>query len=135
MYLLDTVALSETRKRERNPRVIAWLTEHKSEDLFLSAITIGEIRKGIELERPRNPGFAQALDLWLERVITLYAGQIAPFSVETAMIWGALSARLGHSGADLQIAATALEHGWTIVTRNVVDFERTGVRLVNPWEE
>ncbi|AWL96355.1 MULTISPECIES: type II toxin-antitoxin system VapC family toxin [Bradyrhizobium] len=134
MFLLDTVTLSELRRTRRNPSVVAWMERQRTADLFLSVVSIGEIERGIERQRAADPSFADALATWLDRVLALYGTQVLPFDLQTARRWGALSAALGNDSADLMIAATALEHGLTVVTRNVSDFEPTGVRVVNPFE-
>lgn len=133
MYLLDTVVLSELRRRERNTGVTAWLRERRAEELFLSAITIGEVERGIVRQRDRDPGFAEALSAWLERTVDLYADRILPVDVRVAAHWGRLSGRVGHDGADLLIAATALVHGLTVVTRNVRHFLPTGAAVIDPF--
>ncbi|OAN46492.1 pilus assembly protein CpaF [Paramagnetospirillum marisnigri] len=133
MYLLDTMVLSELRRRDRHPGVVAWLTNVAADDLFLSAVTIGEIERGIGLQRGRDPAFADILEVWLERTVSLYADRILPMDTRIARRWGSLSARLGNSGADLIIAATALEHGLAVVTRNVRHFEPCGVTIVDPF--
>src|ERR1044072_7034245 len=133
MFLIDTVTLSELRKRERDPTVVKWFERQRASDLFLSVISIGEIERGITRRRASDPGFAGALADWLDRVLTLYGERIVPFDLRTARRWGALSAALGNDGADLMIAATALENGFTVVTRNVSDSERAGVPVLDPF--
>jgi toxin FitB len=133
MFLIDTVTLSELRKRQRAPLVVAWFERQRTTDLFLSVISIGEIERGIQRQRAIDPGFADALAVWLDRVLTLYGERVLPFDLRTARRWGALSAALGNDSADLIIAATALEHGLTVVTRNVSDFEPTGAAVLDPF--
>jgi predicted nucleic acid-binding protein len=133
MFLIDTVTLSELRRRQRNPMVVAWFERQRTADLFLSVISIGEMERGIARQRAIDPGFADALALWLDRMLTLYGERIVPFDLGAARRWGALSATLGNDSADLMIAATALEHGLTVVTRNVSDFEPTGVAVLDPF--
>lgn len=133
MYLLDTVVLSEMRKRDPDHNVRAWLTSAREDSLFISAITVGEIERGIALQRRRDPRFAAALGAWLHDVLSLYGDRVLPVDIRVARHWGALAARVGHAGADLLIAATALEHGLTVVTRNVADFEPTGVSTIDPF--
>ncbi|QDP25897.1 type II toxin-antitoxin system VapC family toxin [Bradyrhizobium cosmicum] len=134
MFLLDTVTLSELRRTRRNPSVVAWMERQRTADLFLSVVSIGEIERGIARQRAADPSFADALAGWLDRLLALYGTQILPFDLQTARRWGTLSAALGNESADLMIAATALEHGLTVVTRNVSDFKPAGVRIVNPFE-
>ena len=133
MFLIDTVTLSELRKRERDPTVVKWFERQRTTDLFLSVITIGEIERGITRQRTTDPGFAGTLADWLDRVLTLYEERIVPFDLRTARRWGALSAALSNDSADLMIAATALEDGLTVVTRNVSDFESSGVAVLDPF--
>jgi toxin FitB len=133
MYLIDTVILSEMRKRRRHPGVVRWLRGRTADALFLSAVTIGEIERGIERQRIDNPVFVEALGAWLERTIELYADRILPVTTAVARRWGRLSARIGHGGADLLIAGTALEPGLTVVTRNIRHFAPTGVSVEDPF--
>ena len=101
-------------------------------DLHLSVVTVGEIERGITQQQRNNPPFAQDLAHWLDRVLGWYGDRILPVDSATARRWGRLSAIHGHDSADLLIAATALEHGLTVVTRNVRHFEPTGVPVVDP---
>jgi toxin FitB len=133
MFLIDTVTLSELRRRQRNPMVVAWFEQQRTTDLFISVISIGEIERGIARQRAIDPSFADALALWLDRVLTLYGERVVPFDLPTARRWGTLSAGLGNDSVDLMIAATALEHGLTVVTRNISDFEPTGVAVLDPF--
>ena len=135
MYLIDTVVLSELRKPQRDARLESWVERQRTIDLFVSVITIGEIECGIARQRERDPDFAAALAAWLDRVLVLYGERILPFDLQVARRWGQLSAAIGHDGADLMISATALEHGLTVVTRNVSDFEPTGVPILNPFND
>ena len=134
MFLIDTVTLSELRRRQRDPVVVAWFERQRTADLFLSVISIGEIERGIARQRVSDPAFANALAAWLDRVLDLYGERVLPFDLRAARRWGALSASLGNDGADVMIAATALEHGLTVVTRNVSDFEPAGVAVFDPFK-
>ncbi len=133
MFLIDTVTLSELRRRQRDPTVVKWFERQRTADLFLSVISIGEIERGIARKRASDPDFAGALALWLDRMLALYGERILPFDLAAARRWGALSAALGNDSADLMIAATALEHGLTVVTRNASDFEQSGVAVLDPF--
>ena len=133
MFLIDTVTLSELRRRKRDPLVVKWFERQRTTDLFLSVISIGEIERGIARRRTTDPSFAGALADWLDRVLTLYGERVVPFDLRTARRWGALSAALGNDSVDLMIAATALEYGLTVVTRNVSDFEPSGVAALDPF--
>lgn len=133
MYLIDTVVLSELRKTQRDAHLASWIERQRTIDLFVSVITIGEIERGIARQRAREPDFASALATWLDRVLALYGERILPFDLQVARRWGRLVAALGNDSADLMISATALEHGLTVVTRNISDFEPTGVATLNPF--
>ena len=127
------MVLSEARKRRANPGVMGWLRAKDADTLFVSAVTIGEIERGIARQRTLDPGFAEALASWLERLIEDYEDRILPVDARVARRWGQLAARVGHHGADLLIAATALEHGLIVVTRNVRHFAPTGVPAEDPF--
>ena len=132
MFLIDTDVLSALRRRERNPELVRWVAAQRTTDLYLSVVTVGEIERGIAQQQRRDPSFAQDMALWLDRVLAWYGDRVLPVDSATARRWGRLSATLGHDSADLLIAATALEHGLSVVTRNVRDFEPTGVSIVRP---
>jgi predicted nucleic acid-binding protein len=132
VYLLDTVILSELRKRQRHPRLVAWLQDVRPADLYLSVVTIGEVEKGIAKQRRLDPAFAARLTVWLDATLSHYQGRILPVDVTVARRWGRLADAHKHAGADLLIAATALEHGLTVVTRNVRHFANTGALLFDP---
>lgn len=133
MFILDTNVISAVRRPDRAPKVAAWLVGKPEQQLFLSVITLGEIERGIRQQKSRDPAFADDLRTWLDRTVLLFSDRLLPFCAEDARIWGRLSAEIGHSGADLMIAATALRHGATVVTGNTKDFEPTGVLLENPF--
>ena len=133
MYILDTNVISAVRRPDRAPRVAAWLQGKAEQDLFLSVITLGEIERGIRLQETRDPNFARDLRAWLDRTVLLFSDRLLPFEAEDARIWGRLSAEIGHNGADLMIAASALRHAATVVTGNTRDFAPTGVALEDPF--
>lgn len=135
MFLLDTVIVSELRKKRPNAGVVRWISKQQDDQLYLSVVTLGEIERGIEKRRTVDPEFADTLAAWLENLIHLYADRILPVTPGVARRWGCLSARLGYEGADLLIAATALVYGLKVVTRNVSDFEPTGVSVINPFSK
>ena len=132
MFLLDTDVLSALRRRERNPEVVRWVKAQRTSDLYISVVTVGEIERGVTQQERRDPSFARELALWLDRILAWYSDRILLVDAATARRWGRLSATLGHDGADLLIAATALEHGLTVVTRNVRHFEPAGVATLDP---
>jgi toxin FitB len=134
-FLLDTNVVSELRKKRRNePKVQSWLSSVYSEDLFISVIVIGEIRRGIEKVRPTDPVFASQLELWLRRLQVDYRDRILSVTEEIAEFWGTICPNDPLPEPDCLIAATALHHGMTLVTRNVEHVQRSGVKLLNPWE-
>ena len=133
MYLLDTVVLSELRKRGRDTGVVTWIGSVTPSDLFISVVTIGEIELGIEKQRAADRKFAEELSRWLDVTLRAYGDRILSMDVGVARRWGRLAARIGNKGMDLAIAATALEHGLTVVTRNVSDFAPTGVATLDPF--
>lgn len=134
IFILDTNVLSALRRPERAPQVIRWLVDKPEDALHISVITLGEIERGIALQAPRDPTFAQDLRTWLDRTTRLFGDRILPFDAEAARIWGRLSARIGNAGADLQIAATALSRDATVVTGDRA-FLATGARVVSPFSE
>jgi predicted nucleic acid-binding protein len=135
MYLLDTVVLSELRKRQPNADVVAWIGSVADANLYVSAATIVEIEFGIERQRKLDPPFAEALAGWLDTMLRVYGDRVLPTTVQIARRWGKLVAEIGNRDLDLAIAATALEEGLTVVTRNVSHFARSGVATLNPFEK
>jgi predicted nucleic acid-binding protein len=137
VYLIDTNVISEARKRERaNPGVVAFLREAAARDeaVYLSVVTIGEPRRGIELIRHRgDKPQATLLERWLGTVLRDYEHQILAFDAEAAQVWGRLRVPNPEHELDKQIAATALVHDLTVVTRNEPHFRATGVRVLNPF--
>ena len=117
-----------------NPGVREWFAATLPNDMFLSVITVGEIRKGIEEKRLRDPVQAEVMDVWMARTLTIFAGHMLPVSASIANRWAALCPGQPLSPSDGLIAATALEHDLTVVTRNVRHFERSGVAVLNPWK-
>ncbi len=125
-YLLDT--------NVTNPNVLAWFQAADEDDLFLSVLVVGEIRSGIERIRPSDPAQARVLDHWLKGLEATYIDRVLPVTAAVADRWGRLSAINPPSVIDCLIAATALESDLTLVTRNIQDLARTGVRLLNPFD-
>lgn len=132
MFLIDTEILSALRRRDRYPQIARWMSRQRAGDLYLSVVSIGEIERGIIRQERSNPDFARTLALWLDSVIKLYGEQILGVNLATARRWGQLSARIGNDSVDLLVAATALEHGLSVVTRNVRHFRLTGVGVIDP---
>lgn len=134
-FLIDTNVISELRKRRRcDPNVSKWYREISDEDVFLSVLTIGEIRRGIETIRRRDPASAKALDAWLSALMAHHSSRILPILESIAEEWGRMSSPDPLPVVDGLLAATAKLHGLTLVTRNVEDVRVTGVPLLNPFE-
>ncbi len=134
-YLIDTNVISEVRKGRRcDPNVARWYDALEDEDLYLSVLSLGEIRKGIELARPHDPDQAAALDRWLEAVQDAFGGRLLPVDRAVADEWGRMNAPHPVAAIDGLLAATARVHGLTLATRNVPDVEKTGASLINPFE-
>lgn len=137
MYLLDTNVVSELRKGQRaNPGVRQFIHQLEQEQVqaYLSVITVGELRRGVDLVHARGD-YEQAglLERWLEQVLQGYADNILAFGAEEARVWGRLRVPHPENALDKQIAATALVYDLVVVTRNLRDFEGTGARLLNPF--
>jgi predicted nucleic acid-binding protein len=135
-YLLDTNVVSEIRKGDAGSQhVQRWLASVGGERFFVSVLTLGEIRRGIERIRSRGDGDqAHRLDAWLVRLEALYMGAVLPIDARVADLWGRFQVPDPLPVVDSLLAATALVHGMTLVTRNVSDVRRTGVTCVNPFE-
>jgi predicted nucleic acid-binding protein len=132
-YLLDTCVISELRRPRCDPGVSAWMANIQPDEAYLSVLTLGEIRRGIELHRPKDPKAAGTLERWLLGLESHYADRILPITAAIADRWGRLSLSQPLPISDGLIAATALEHKLTVVTRNVTDFKRSGVNPINPF--
>ncbi|MBI5443682.1 MAG: type II toxin-antitoxin system VapC family toxin [Deltaproteobacteria bacterium] len=139
MYLVDTNVISEVRKSSRaNPGVRAFFDRAVSEGIpvYVSVVTVGELRRGVELIRHRGDVVqAETLDAWLTQLLLDYEESILEFGEEAAQVWGRLRVPHPENALDKQIAATALVHDLTVVTRNDGDFAETGVRVLNPFRD
>lgn len=134
-YLLDTNILSELRKGKRcDPQVRGWALSTRKARHCISILSLGEIRKGIEVLRRRSPEQCHAFEEWLEHLREHYAHDILPLDESVLDEWGRLMADKTLPAMDGLIAATARQHELTVVTRNVKDFQRAPVRLLNPFE-
>ncbi|MES1241158.1 MAG: type II toxin-antitoxin system VapC family toxin [Acidobacteriota bacterium] len=137
-YLLDTCVISELASKRAEPAVVRWIDGVDPESIHLSAVTIGEIQKGIE--KARDPRRKEILKAWLhEELLVRFKHQILALDTEVFLAWGALAGSLESRGLpmpamDSLIAATALHHRLVLVTRNEDDFQRSGVKLLNPWK-
>jgi len=132
VYLLDTNVISEMRRPRPNAGVVAWISASRPEELFLSAVTLGELQVGVEMTRQQDPTKAEAIESWIDAVAATH--NILPADGVIFRQWAQL---MQHRSADLIedaiIAATALVHNLTVATRNLRDFERLGVPAVNPF--
>ncbi len=138
MYLIDTNALSELRKgKKTNQGVRAFFVkaDQNEDKLFISVITIGELRRGIELILHRGDAQqANQLEAWLETILSEYGDHIIDIDEDVAQMWGKLRSPHHEHAIDKQIAASAIIHDLTVVTRNVKDFVRTGAKVLNPFD-
>jgi toxin FitB len=137
-YLLDTCVLSEYTRKKPEGKVIQWMDAIQDDELFISVITFGEIQRDIDkLSESRR---RTDLVTWMnEDLVTRFANRIMSVDLETMLLWGNLTARMDANGTpmslmDSLIAASALRHNLVLVTRNEIDFQTSGVRLVNPWK-
>lgn len=136
--LVDTCVLSEVQRRQGNSRVRERFEALADDDVFLSVLTLGELKKGID--KLKATPKKRSLAAWFDQLVVSARDRVLPIDQETAVIWGEVSARCELRGQpipaiDALIAATALRHGLHLMTRNVAPFELTGVMLVNPWDD
>lgn len=132
-FLLDTNVISEVRKREPNPQVSTWLAQLRTEQISLSVLTIGELRRGISVLARKAPARARVLDDWVSQLEQTYQDRILPVTTEIATRWGEINSARTFPAVDSLLAATAIEHGLTVATRNEKDFADTGVTVFNPF--
>jgi predicted nucleic acid-binding protein len=133
-YLIDTNIISEVRKGDRcDTQVAAWYASVGDAELFLSTLVLGEIRKGIERARPRDPDRAAVLERWLRQVETAFGGRVLGVDLATCDVWGRMSAVRSIPVVDGLLAATAVVHGLTLVTRNDRDVAGLGAAVLNPF--
>jgi predicted nucleic acid-binding protein len=131
MYIVDTNVLSEARRR--SAQALTWLRSVDSSLVFLSVVTLGEIMKGVVLKQRTDPRASSVLQNWLEQLRLDHADRVLPITDRIALEWGRLAAKRSRSVPDGLIAATALVHGKTVVTRNSADFKDANVPVINPW--
>ena len=138
-YLLDTNVISELISKQPDKKVVDWLDRLDPNTVYLSVITIGEIRKGIE-KLPHSKRKDKVRE-WLETdLLFRFEGRILEITIEVMLVWGALTGRLENEGRpitaiDSLIAAIALQGGYCLVSRNELDFQNTGVTIINPWKQ
>ena len=134
-YLIDTNVISELRRREPEPRVVEWFEQRPAAQLYLSVLTLGEIRRGVD--RLAEGERQQALRTWLEQELpAFFSGRLLPIDEAIAQRWGHLMAQMGRPlpAIDSLLAATAMEHNLVLVTRNLKDVADLPVALANPWQ-
>jgi len=133
-FLLDTNILSELRKGTRcHERVWRWRQRVALEEIFISVLVVGEVRQGIEKLRPKDPRTAGHLEKWLHDVENIYAERILPITIGICDQWGRISPQTPLPAIDALLAATAIYHRLTLVTRNTRDVARTGAACLNPF--
>ena len=132
-YLLDTNVLSETRKKSAEPKVIAFLSNADSSSLYVSVLTLGELRKGVAQKLRSDPPAAQSLGDWVDGIELSFADRIIGIDAATARLWGELSAQRPRPIVDTLLAATAIVHQMTLVTRDTGDVTDIDVKLLNPF--
>jgi predicted nucleic acid-binding protein len=133
-FLLDTNVVAEVRKPRAHRGVAKWFESVPGHQLYLSVLVVGEIEQGIARLRGRDTRQAAVYDSWLERLRRDFADRLLSVTEPVALEWGRLSAKDPLPAVDGLVAATAIVHGLTVATRNVGDFERTGVSILNPFE-
>ena len=131
MYLIDTCVIAKARRR--TPQAVKWLAAAHPDSLFLSAITIAEVAKGVAMKARGDPGPAAVFGRWLDELRLVYASRILPIDDAVATTWGHRMATRTRPMADALIAATARVNNKILVTRNVADFADMGIEIVNPW--
>ena len=132
-YLVDTNVVAEVRRRRPNAGVVRWLDSVAAAELHVSVLVLGEVRQGVERLRPKDPDRARAIERWLATLADDYAERVVPVTAQVTDAWGRLNARGPFPVVDGLMAATALVHGWTFVTRNTRDVAGTGVPLLDPF--
>ena len=133
-FLLDTNVISEARRPAADPNVRAWLASVPDAELYVSVLVIGEVRQGIERLRRRDPARVEVFEAWLSVLLHDYGDRIVPVTAQVAEEWGRLNVPDPLPVIDGLMAATAKMRGWTLVTRDIGDLARTGVRLLNPFD-
>lgn len=135
-YLVDTSVLSEARKGVRaNAGVVSWFAEVADHELYVSVLTVGELRRGIDRIARRDAGAARVLDGWLRGMVDGFRERVLAVDRAVAEEWGRMNVTQSRPVVDTLVAATAKVHGLTLVTRNTKDVARTGIRCLNPFRD
>ena len=133
-FLLDTNVISETRRSSPDSGVMTFLAASDAAELLLSVMTLGELRKGVAMKRRTDPDAADRIGAWVDGIETDFAGHVLPITAAIACRWGELSSGRSLPVIDTLIAATAIEHGLTLATRNAIDVAATGAAIFDPWQ-
>lgn len=133
-YLLDTNVLSETRRKQADERVISFLAAAEPSALYISVLTLGELRKGVALKKRSDPDSAKKLGAWVDGLEFSFADRILGIDAAAARLWGELSAQRPRPVIDTLLAATAVVHELTLVTRNTSDVQGIKLKLLDPWK-
>jgi toxin FitB len=133
-YLLDTNVLSETRRKQPDELVMSFISAAEPTSLYFSVLTLGELRKGVALKKRTDSEAADRLASWVDGLESSFADRIVGIDAATATLWGELSAQRPRPVIDTLLAATALSHGLTFVTRNTDDIKDVNLKVVNPWK-
>jgi len=134
-YLLDTDVLSETRKKQADEQVISFLSAAEPSALYISVLTLGELRKGVAIKKLSDPDSAKKLAAWVDGLEFSFADRILGIDAATATVWGELSAQRPRPVIDTLLAATAVVHELTFVTRNISDVQDIKLKLLDPWQK
>jgi toxin FitB len=134
-YLLDTNVLSETRRKQANERVLSFLSAAEPSALFISVLSLGELRKGVALKLRSDADAAKRLGAWVDGLEFSFGERILGVDAAIARQWGEMSAQRSRPVVDTLLAATALVHKLTLVTRNISDVHDLGVKLLDPWQK
>lgn len=134
-YLLDTNILSETRKKNPEERVISFLSSSEPSTLYISVLTLGELRKGVALKKRSDKDAAKKISAWVDGLEFSFGDRILGIEAATANLWGQLSAERPRPVIDTLLAATAIVHELTFVTRNTGDVQDIDLKLLNPWKK
>lgn len=132
-YLLDTNVLSETRRKQADEHVMSFLSSANASALYISVLTLGELRKGVTMKKQTDPGSAKKLAAWVDGLEYSFADHILGVDAAIARLWGELSAERPRPVIDTLLAATAIVHDLTLVSRNAADVRGIKVNLLNPW--
>lgn len=132
--LLDTMVVSALRRPQHHPAVVQWLYGQPEDGVFLSVVTIAELHKGQRKKSRTDPQQGLAIARWIDVILHEYRDRVLPIDASVARRWGQLSDEIGHDGPDVMLAATALERGFAVATRNVRHFTPTGVVVINPFD-